>query len=111
MPDRFGQAGDYSQTFAYLSDNYMSNLEAQADKAQQRNESEQAARDTEAFARYDAGKMSGDELLSYIRRRISQTAYDPKQQAEWKKALLEYTESINDSKALAAFEKSNDYNG
>lgn len=111
MPDRFGGSTDYSAQFGYLAQTYLNDLEQQAEKADARRESEQAAKDTEAFARYDAGKMSGDELLAYIRRRIAQTGYDPKQQAEWKKALLQYTESINDGKALTAFEKSNDYNG
>jgi len=111
MPDRYGGGGDYSQTFAYLAQTYQNNLEQQAEAANARRESEQAAKDTEVFARYDAGKLSGSALLAYIRQRINQTAYDPKQQAEWKKALLEYTESINDASALAAFERSNDYNG
>ena len=111
MPDRYGGGGDYSQTFAYLAQTYQNNLEQQAEAANARRESEQAAKDTEVFARYDAGKISGAALLAYIRQRITQTAYDPKQQAEWKKALLEYTESINDATALAAFERSNDYNG
>lgn len=111
MPDRFGQGGDYSQTFAYLYDQDLATQERRAEEADQRREEDQAARDQQVFDRYNAGKITDEQLLAYIRRRIKETAYDKSQQANWQKALLEYTESINDARALREFEKSNDYGG
>lgn len=109
--DRFGQANDYSQTFAYLAQQNLNWLEDKAEDAEARRESEQAAKDQQVFDRYNAGKLTDEQLLDYIRRRIKETAYDPEQQADWRQALLQYTESINDSRALREFERSRDYAG
>lgn len=111
MPDRFGQGADYSQTFAYLYDQNLAVQERRAEEADQQREEDQAAKDQQVFDRYNAGKITDEALLAYIRRRISETAYDKSQQANWRQALLQYTESINDARALSQFERTNDYAG
>ena len=68
-----------------------------------------AAQDEEFYARYQAGKVSDDEWLDYIRRRRAETDYDPEQAAAWKKAELEWTEKIADDRAQTAFERTGDY--
>jgi len=111
MPDRFGQGADYSQQFAYLYDSNLAKLERDAEEANDQREEDQAAKDKLVFDRYNAGKMGDQELLAYIRRRIGETGYDKTQQANWKEALLQYTESINDGRAAREFERTNDYAG
>lgn len=68
-----------------------------------------AAQDEEFYARYQAGKVSDDEWLEYIRRRRAETRYDPEQAAAWRKAELEWTEKIADDRAAAAFANTGDY--
>ena len=108
-PARWGQSSDDSQVFAYLATQAEITRDAEARRLDARREADQAARDQEFFDKYAAGRVSDDELMAYIRRRIDQTGYDKEQQANWKKALLQYGEQINDTRAQAAFERTQDY--
>jgi hypothetical protein len=105
----WGQGGDPSTTFAYLAGAVADQIRVQAERLDDRRESELAAADEEFFARYQAGKVSDDEWLDYIRRRRAETEYDPEQSAGWRKAELEWTEKIEDDRAQTAFERTGDY--
>lgn len=105
----FGQTSDPSSVFATLAAGVEDQIRVLADRLDDRREAELAGQDEEFFARYQAGKVSDDEWLDYIRRRKAQTGYDPEQQANWAKAELEWTESIADDRAQAAFERTGEY--
>ena len=108
-PQRWGQSGDDSQVFAYLANQAEITRDAEARRLDARREADRAAQDQQIFDRYDAGKVSDDELMAYIRKRIDETGYDKSQQANWKKALLQYGEKIDDTRAQATFERTQDY--
>jgi hypothetical protein len=103
MPQRFGQASDYSQTFAYLAQQADLQQEAAARRLDAKREADLASRDSLMSTRYAEGKISGDEWLAYIRRRISETSYDKAQQNRWREAYAQYSTAIADDKAEAAY--------
>ena len=105
----WGGSGDWSGVFASIADGLVNDYEQAAQRLDARHESEQAGRDAAVYARYQAGKLNEDQWLDYIARRERETAYDPAQQANWTKARLEWTEKIADDRALARFERTNDY--
>lgn len=101
----YGQSGDYSQLFASLTQTYLNQEQQYAQEADNRRLDNAAAKDAETFDLYQAGKLPGGDaaILAYIAKRKRDTAYDPKQQEQWVKAELDYTKSINDGKAEAAY--------
>ena len=105
MPQRFGQATDYSQNFAYLAQSNYQRMEQAAERVDRRREEELAAKDAEMFTRYQEGKVSGREILAYIQRRIGQTGYDKAQQAKWRATLVEYRNAVSDEEATAKYEQ------
>ena len=106
MPQRFGQASDYSQQFAYLAQQNHVNMEAAAGRVDRRREEELAAEDAAKFTLYQEGKLSGREILTYIQQRIQQTGYDRAQQRKWRATLVEYQNAVSDEEASAAYEQS-----
>jgi len=105
----WGGGTDPSGVFAQLAAGVEDSIRAAAERLDARRESELAAQDEEFYARYQAGKVSDDDWLDYIRRRRAETEYDPEQSAAWRKAELEWTEKIADDRAAAAFENTGDY--
>ena len=105
MPQRFGQADDYSQQFAYLAQQNNMQMERAAERVDARREEELAARDAEMFTRYQEGKVSGAEILAYIQQRVNQTGYDKAQQRKWKATLVEFRNQVADERATAAYEE------
>lgn len=99
----FGQGSDYSGLFASLWNEDQSNRERLARDLERRNDERQSAKDSEVFSKFDHGDLSGAELLAYIRQRVSDTAHDPQENAKWKDALRDYTESIADQAAEDAY--------
>ncbi len=95
--------GDYSQGFAYLARSAELEYESNAKELDNKRLADQAAIDAHQFDLFNAGKLTGDELLAYIHHRIKATAYDKTQQETWKKALLQYGQSIADTKANDAY--------
>lgn len=108
MPQRFGQADDYSSTFAYLANQAHMDMERRADEADRKREEDQAARDDLMFEKFQQGKISGGDILAYIRRRIRETGYDKAQQANWRKALIQYEGAIADQRAEADYLRTGD---
>lgn len=105
----WGQGSDPSSTFAYLAAGNEDSYRVMADRLDARREAEQQGHDQEVFDRYQAGKVSDDDWLAYIDRRISETGYDPEQQANWRKARLDWAERISDDRAQADFDRTGDY--
>lgn len=99
----FGQGNDYSGLFSSLWNEDQSNRERLARDLERRNDERQAAKDSEVFSKFDHGDLSGAELLAYIRQRVSDTARDPQENAKWKDALRDYSESIADQNAEDAY--------
>ena len=99
----FGQGSDYSGLFASLYSADIANRERLARDLEQRNKERDAAKDSEVFSKFQHGDLSGAELLSYIRRRIEETSYDPQEQAKWKDALRDYQDSIATQAAEDAY--------
>jgi translation initiation factor 2B subunit (eIF-2B alpha/beta/delta family) len=110
MPQRFGQSTDYSQNFAYLARENQTRLEQGAARLDRKNQEEQAAEDELMFAKYAEGKVSGQQLIAYIQRRVRETSHDKAQQDKWKAALVEYENNVADELATAAYEESGDVN-
>lgn len=108
MPQRFGQQVDPSQTFAYLAGRNTDVLRSRAEAHDRRIEEERAARDSLMFTRYAEGKISGAQILAHIRSRIAQTGYDRAQQLRWREALAQYSNSIADETAEAAYAETQD---
>jgi hypothetical protein len=104
MPQRFGQADDYSQQYAYLARQNNLQMEAAADRVDRRREEEMAAQDAEKFALYQEGKLSGQEIIAYIESRVRQTSYNKAQQRKWKATLVEFRNQVADERATAAYE-------
>lgn len=101
----YGQAGDYSYIFTSLAQRDFNNNQAEASAADNRRLTNLAAKDAETFDLYNAGKLKGGDaaILAYIAKRKAETGYDPKQHEQWVKAQLDYTKSINDGQAEAAY--------
>jgi hypothetical protein len=110
VPQRFGQATDYSQNFAYLARENQTRLEQSAQQLDRRLEEEQAAEDELMFAKYAEGKVSGQQIIAYIQKRVRETGHDKAQQAKWKAALVEYQNNVADQRATAAYEESGNIN-
>ncbi len=102
--------GDYSQGFAYLARSAELEYESNAKELDNKRLADQAAKDALVFDRFNAGKMSGDELLAYMHHRISQLGYDKTQQDAWKGKLIQYQQQIADTKAIDAYNAGGDIN-
>ena len=110
MPQRFGQASDYSSTFASLYYQNQQAMEASIARLDQAREEEAAARDSLVMTRYQEGKISGSELMAYINKRIRETGYDKAQQLKWKEAAVVYGNQIADERAEAAYAQNGNIN-
>lgn len=106
MAQRFGQAADYSQSFAFLWSQQDQALTYRAEQLEQRTEADQRARDELMFTRYQEGKISGAAILAYIQKRINQTGYSKAEQRKWREALVEYRNNVVDNRATAAYNES-----
>lgn len=105
MSQRFGQASDFSQNYAFLAQQNYIRMEQAAERIDRQREEELASEDAAAFTKYQEGKLSGQEILAYIQRRIKQTSYDKAQQNKWKATLIEYQNAVADETATAEYEK------
>jgi hypothetical protein len=110
MPSRFSSQYDHSQTFQFLVEQNERQLEAQTRALDAEREAEWAARDSLVFTKWQEGKLSGNELMAHINKRMRQTGYDKAQQLQWKEAAVQYGNVIADEKAEAAFAENDDLN-
>lgn len=99
----FGGAGDYSGLFASLYNQSESEAKRATEAAATRSKQALAAADDLAFSDWESGKISDDDLLAYIDRRVSESAGDPTESARWLKVQDQYRVQIADSKAEAAY--------
>ena len=99
----FGGAGDYSGLFASLYNQSEAEAKRATEAAATRSKQALAAADDLAFSDWESGKISDDDLLAYIERRISESAADSAELARWMKIQDQYRVQIADSKAEAAY--------
>lgn len=99
----FGGAGDYSGLFASLYNQSEAEAKRATEAAATRSKQALAAADDLAFSDWESGKISDDDLLAYIERRISESTTDPAELARWTKIQDDFRVRIADSKAEAAF--------
>ena len=99
----FGGAGDYSGLFASLYNQSESEAKRATEAAATRSKQALAAADDLAFSDWESGKISDDDLLAYIERRVSESAGDPTDSARWLKVQEQYRVQIADSKAESAY--------
>ena len=99
----FGGAGDYSGLFASLYNQSESEAKRATEAAATRSKQALAAADDLAFSDWESGKISDDDLLAYIERRVSESAGDPTESARWLKVQEQYRVQIADSKAESAY--------
>jgi hypothetical protein len=85
-------------------------MEAAASRVDRQREEEIAAEDELMFKKYAEGKVSGQEIIAYIQKRVQETGYDKAQQDKWKAALIEYRNNVADETATAEYEKTGDIN-
>ena len=110
MANRFATGQDYSQTFMYLYDQGASNARAAADRVDAKRESELAAKDSLVFAKWQEGKLSGQQLMAHIRARQAATGYDRAQKLKWQEAAITYGNVIADEEAEARYANSENIN-
>lgn len=106
MAQRFGQAADYSQSFAFLWSQQDRTLQLRAEQLTERTEADQRARDELMFTKYNEGKIGGAAILSYIQKRIRQSGHSKAEQRKWKEALVEYRNNVVDNRATTAYNTS-----
>lgn len=100
----FGGSIDYSGLFSSLQDQFDRRVEQMTARARNRSEEEQAANDADMYDQWKNGKISDDEWLAYIQKRVDETAGDPKEHEEWVKTLRDHTTAIADAQMETAFE-------
>ena len=98
----FGGAGDYSGLFASLYNQADAEAKRATEAAVARTKQAIAAADDMAFSDWESGKISDEDLLAYIDRRISESSGEPTELAKWQKVRDQYRIQIADSKAEAA---------
>lgn len=99
----FGGAGDYSGLFASLYNQSDAEAKRATEAAVARTKQAIAAADDMAFSDWESGKISDDDLLAYIERRVSESAGDATESARWLKIQDQYRVQIADSKAESAY--------
>lgn len=103
MANRFSTGNDYSSTFQNLWESNFAAMQASAQRIDAQREADLAARDSLVFAKWQEGKLSGNELMAYINSRMRQTGYDKSQQAKWREAAITYGTQIADDQAEAQY--------
>lgn len=100
----WGGAQDLSGVFSSLLNADFQNQKAGIQKTLNDARSEQNANDTVMQERWKAGKISDDEWLDYIRKRISETT-DPERRAQWQQILLQNQDAISDAQWETKFQE------
>lgn len=90
----FGGAQDISLVLSGFFQQYQDRLEDLALRAERRSKEEQAAADQDAYNRWQAGEMSDEEWLAYVRERIEASKNEPEELTYWRDQLRDSEASI-----------------
>jgi hypothetical protein len=107
---RFGGQIDASGILGDIYESELRNREALAGAAAGRAREEQNALDRDAQSRWQAGEMSDEDWLAYVRQRVRESAQFPEEHAEWEKMLRETSDMIAVNQAEFAFQQGGSIN-
>jgi hypothetical protein len=105
MANRFASQQDYSQTFQYLVERNQQYLESAAQRVDAQREADWASKDNLIFTQYNEGKISPNELMAHISRRL-RSSLTAEERNRWRALAVEYRNQIADNRAEAAYAES-----
>jgi hypothetical protein len=94
----WGGGGDLSGLFTGLQDQFLSSAEAARNRLIARSEEDQAAEDAETYDEWVNGKITDEQWLQYIRRRMRETKGDSRQHQQWEQTFNEHSMAIEDGR-------------
>jgi hypothetical protein len=99
----WGSTQDLSGLFGGLQNEFENRLESETQRALQRAQSDQDAKDQDAYSKWKNGQMSDEDWLDYIRQRVKDSAGDPAELEKWKDTLRQNEGAISDAQIETQF--------
>jgi hypothetical protein len=93
-----------SGLFSSLINEDFQQIRAGINEALGKAQDEQAAKDQKEQAKWQAGKISDEQWLAYIRSRISDST-DPQERSQWQQILLQNQDAISDAQWETKFQQ------